>query len=1494
MRSALGAAAALALVPLSQAWNIQLPPCLDDFEPFVSSGCFEDGNSPALIYRSTLDQNQMTIEKCVADCKGNGFRYAGLKYYGVCYCGATVDTPQIEDSKCSLPCSGNNKETCGGNNAISIWQDTTFPKAANEVTVDDYVSLGCYTDDSSQGRTLSYPVKLDEANLSTKQCLAACQKQGFPLAGTEFGGECWCGVVLGYNTAKVDDKECNMPCKGDSADTCGGRARLNVYVAKELKSLQPCGSRSGATTSSRAVVTSTSQEYMLPINPTTIQIGDGGTSSQKPATTDVRTGTATQPLQTFPLPETSTSAKPETPLSSSLSTLIRVPEITLTTGSFESIPTSSWQSTSLEAGIGSTSPSGKPRGSSTVSRSRTTRTRKPAASSSLASKRPVTSSRPATTSLSPGRPDFTSASPSVPDSTSLSPGRGGTTSVGPSLPDTSVAPSQPDITFPSPDKPYTTTRKVGITTSSWPSRPDSTSLAPTMPEITFPLPGKVETTSLRPGTTSLLWPSRPDTTSLAPVGPGTTSLSPSRPDTTSLAPFRPDTTSLGPSRPDTTSLSSDRPDTSSLVPSKPKTTSLLPDQGQPDTSFPGFGTTSSRRPYKTTKLYSTPVTTVSKKHVVTSSSTRGRSHTTTQRPAVSSSLAPSKPDTTSLAPGLPVTSSLAPGLPDTTSLAPGLPDTTSLAPGLPDTTSRRPFSTSLAPSRPETTSQSPVRFDTTSLAPSRPDTTSLAPSKPDTSSRGLDTSSSRRPYSTTQYQLPLTTVSSKPVGMSSSSKPSLISSSKPVPTFSSLPIISSSFAPSKPDTTSVLVPSRPLTSTSLDATFPRPSTTTRRRRTTWSRKPRTTTTSYSIPFTTTSSRPQTTSSFARGTSVSSRPEGTRSIAPGKPDTTSRGSFSTSLSPERPDTTSRGPVPATSLTTGKHSSSQLGVGTSLSPNPRRTTTLTSRIVRTTTLFTRPAKTTVLSSNPIKPTTSNQPGQTTSVSKRPVVSTHMSSKPYQATVSSSRPVNTVTFSGKPSQPTTALSGSSGPVESTRTSSRPVRDTTLSGSPVKTASISISPSKPTGVSSRPVGQSTVSSRPVESSGVSGTPLKPTWVSTGIGRPTTLSSSSVKATSVPNGVGQTSSESGQPIQTSSPGQPTSTTKDATVSTTAPVCTVTNAVPSKCEWQRGGWCAPALPEWSNKSGCLAAARTCALQVASCFKYAGWPHSMDCFDFQRWCGDVQQYCQTCNGGNNGACGKDDCWKRNKPSFGTPPVKTTSVIPCSAASPSAGPAKRPQKSASPANPVKPAKPADSVKPAKSAEPAKPAKPSKTACSAAPTNICKQPKSQQWGYGPGKPVAGIPMPVVGCNDVKEDWQSNPYKLYTEPKSSKCPSFKWPQRSNPCMDSCRAQLQHCRDTYVNSAKRLGSRTGYRKRDDGDADIDLLRRSLWTGNTDSCAASGNPYSWSKSGSDAPKCWGWGGNTADLALQRCKAQYSDCVAVNKKVRPGSQCKSWCSGKKNP
>lgn len=63
-------------------------------------------------------------------------------------------------------------------------------------------------------------------------CLTACQSAGYKIAGLEYASQCYCGneFANGGTPAPDGDAQCNMPCKGNTAETCGGPGRLNVFL----------------------------------------------------------------------------------------------------------------------------------------------------------------------------------------------------------------------------------------------------------------------------------------------------------------------------------------------------------------------------------------------------------------------------------------------------------------------------------------------------------------------------------------------------------------------------------------------------------------------------------------------------------------------------------------------------------------------------------------------------------------------------------------------------------------------------------------------------------------------------------------------------------------------------------------------------------------------------------------------------------------------------------------------------------------------------------------------------------------------------------------------------------------------------------------------------------------------------------------------------------------------------------------------------------------
>ena len=510
-----------------------------------------------------------------------------------------------------------------------------------------------------------------------------------------------------------------------------------------------------------------------------------------------------------------------------------------------------------------------------------------------------------------------------------------------------------------------------------------------------------------------------------------------------------------------------------------------------------------------------------------------------------------------------------------------------------------------------------------------------------------------------------------------------------------------------------------------------------------------------------------------------------------------------------------------------------------------------------------------------TTTRHSQESTTTTRTKKTTTTTTSKPSQESTSTTRTRKTTTSTtSRHSQETTTTTTTKPSHHSTTTRTRKTTTTTTTKPSHHSTTSKTRETTTTTTTTKPSHHSTTTSKPSHHSTTSKsretttttTTTKPSHHST-----TSKSRETTTTTTKPSHHSTTTTSKPSHHSTTSKTRQTTTTKSTTTTkgshtttTTTAVCTATHTSPPKCEWQIGDWCAPPLPDWDNKLECLVAAKTCELQGVSCFAKAGFPHVIDCFKFTKWCIAVKAHCVTDCVLQKG-CGKRECWDKNKPGPGTPPSTSTSVYPCP--------------------------PSTTLKPTTTTKP-----PVTTSCAPEPTNVCTQPTNDKWGYGPGKPVGGIPLPAVCCNDIKDDFNKNPFKLYNDPDSKKCPSFPWPSRPNVCQDACKEQYEDCRNTYVTGCKTLGRKRSIglsaREAEATSAqDVEFERRWLlsWSsGDQASCSSTGNAGSWGGKGSDSPSCWGKGGNTPDKALQRCKAQYDDCMVVNKKVDPGDKCRTWC------
>ncbi|KAG8905538.1 hypothetical protein FRC00_013187, partial [Tulasnella sp. 408] len=93
-------------------------------------GCLAEPQPNRALWGAYLSDPAMTVDKCTSFCKSKGFTLAGLEYGQECWCDNTFENgtsaAQIKanDPGCSVKCSGNASQTCGGSWYLSVYKST--------------------------------------------------------------------------------------------------------------------------------------------------------------------------------------------------------------------------------------------------------------------------------------------------------------------------------------------------------------------------------------------------------------------------------------------------------------------------------------------------------------------------------------------------------------------------------------------------------------------------------------------------------------------------------------------------------------------------------------------------------------------------------------------------------------------------------------------------------------------------------------------------------------------------------------------------------------------------------------------------------------------------------------------------------------------------------------------------------------------------------------------------------------------------------------------------------------------------------------------------------------------------------------------------------------------------------------------------------------------------------------------------------------------------
>ena len=82
-----------------------------------------------------------------------------------------------------------------------------------------YRYAGCYKE-HNPGRQLQVQLWGKDPNNNNGKCINSCAAQGYPIAGTQYENECWCGRSTPI--LRTEEVNCNYACTGNETQTCGG------------------------------------------------------------------------------------------------------------------------------------------------------------------------------------------------------------------------------------------------------------------------------------------------------------------------------------------------------------------------------------------------------------------------------------------------------------------------------------------------------------------------------------------------------------------------------------------------------------------------------------------------------------------------------------------------------------------------------------------------------------------------------------------------------------------------------------------------------------------------------------------------------------------------------------------------------------------------------------------------------------------------------------------------------------------------------------------------------------------------------------------------------------------------------------------------------------------------------------------------------------------------------------------------------------------------
>ncbi|WVW81296.1 hypothetical protein I302_103287 [Kwoniella bestiolae CBS 10118] len=93
-----------------------------------------------------------------------------------------------------------------------------------------YTDVGCIAEGKT-GRALA-AASFSSDNMTRSACVSWCQDRGYPLAGIEYGRECYCDFAMrngATNTTLLAASQCGKACANNTNENCGGSSTLELF-----------------------------------------------------------------------------------------------------------------------------------------------------------------------------------------------------------------------------------------------------------------------------------------------------------------------------------------------------------------------------------------------------------------------------------------------------------------------------------------------------------------------------------------------------------------------------------------------------------------------------------------------------------------------------------------------------------------------------------------------------------------------------------------------------------------------------------------------------------------------------------------------------------------------------------------------------------------------------------------------------------------------------------------------------------------------------------------------------------------------------------------------------------------------------------------------------------------------------------------------------------------------------------------------------------------